>query len=1214
MSVKLKSIAAGVISAAVLVGVVAPLPAVAETAAPRQRTVVAADLQMSGSGQQRWQSVPRSRIVLNPFDRYAGGTTTSTSEVDQNSGANLPVRAAYYSNDKANAFPELLSTYATAGVDQAPALTPLARPLIPTNGWSASNVTATQAAADRTAVSVNAGSTYGRITTTTTVDLDETRYLTVDVDALSAGAVWAAEINGKKLLPNDSTLVGPSTYDLVALLGASGVQSVEIRLWVAGGSGKTATFDTVTLHSADLNPATDSLVLWRDEFASADGWSSGSGNATLASNGAQGIVKIDGGGGAWGSTKKDFTVDVTPTTRLAVNIPAMSHKWALNAWVDGREVKLQEDSNATGWVVLDDFAAKVGSGTKTVSVRLFTTGARPSAVAVDDMLVYDPAISSPWREIGMQKASETSTSWTPSVETFTASYGAAGTISGRDVFASTDTVVREVDATSLTGADPLVAGAIAGAATWDADLHQLTVTSADYVQVYAFPADAEVGFGSTLASAVHPEPHASARYWTATLPRGGVSRIAIAFAPVSSSAVFGTDLTVAAGLTSARTAAIAGLSAEVSARVAELDAYWNEYLEGVPVPSDFSLHGLDAYGITGEQTAAAYYRAFVNLQQNVIPATPETNSLSAQLGTGKASMWMSGIPGAKNVATWDTLVGLQSLVYADPETAWESFTGIMQFVQGEDSDFPGEITNDPAKGGEVLPSRKAQTAWILYNATGDRNRLESLYPALKRVLNFGATNLHWTVKDRGIYNDKQRDSEFVTSLILDLAYAKKISALLGKDDDIARWTQIEDHLYSTFDSWFVRQDGIFQQKVDLASDDDEAPVTTGAGANGDTSVVAGSLALAHLSDRARAAIVSRFDSRWRGGTAQFAGLGDNLKGPNMNYIVDGLLDNDHVPDGAAKAALLTDTIVRDVARSGWFAEVYKSAGNGTSDRPVVDGVRPSLFGIAAFIDSVWSNNGFRISEGGATFVRLGADRRGGVAGLTYRGRAFDLTLGDDGAELSGPAVGPESIVTIPLVVGETTALPVEHVTPAAARMTMTRLNVTEAGSQQAARAPLVADVSVTASDVSGAAARIEGAVTLVDESDASAILGTAALDAGQAQMPIPADLAAGEHRLRAVFASANEAWWESSQSGTVIVTIPDESTPSPFPTDPTPSPSPTRSEDPATIGGDDAGTSDALAGSGGQVPTIILLAAAVLLGGGAAISILGSRRRGVRRS
>ncbi|GAA2530087.1 hypothetical protein [Rarobacter incanus] len=1007
--------------------VAAPLREGTATAAPRPR---AADLAMAGDSQQRWQSLAGSRLVLNSFDRYAKGDTNLTkrdTELDQTWGANLPASGMFYANDSALKLPGMIATYlapANDGATTAQSVT-LPSPFTAEQGWTTNGKVTASASGSDTIVTVNSGQNYGSLIRSITVDLDATALLAVDIAALSDGASWAFEVDGKKLMPTDSTVTGKHTYDLRALTGLTGKQALEFKIWAAGGAGKSVTVRTLKLMADDqtTNPAYGRAVLWRDRFASTDAWQSASQQATISGNGGQAIVAIKDSGKTYGSVTTEINVAVTATTKMALRVDAVTHKWSLTSYINGSSNApnlVGGDRTDTGWVTID-LAQVVGTGQKKLDLRLFTTGARPSAVALGDAVIWDDAVASEWTpDHSLVVATETAPTWSPSAERFTASYEGGQALTGTDVFADLDAVTRRIDATGA--ADRILVGGITqGSMTWNPSTRQIITGTADYAQAITIPPGATVGFGNSIAGATAEQPVASDRAWAVTMDPGTVFQVGIALSPISRSQTYASNMTASSARETAAQRSAAAAAIDVAGRIADLDGAWDDFLARVPAPADFSLHETKAYGVTADSVRAAYYRAWINLEQNILPATPETNSLSRQLGTGKASGWMSGIPGAKNVATWDTLVGLQALVYADPQAAWESFTGIMNFVQPEGSAYAGEITNDPTQGGEVLPSRKAQTAWVLYNATGDRATLEEIYPALTRVLRFAKTNLHWTVKDRGIYNYDQRDSEFVTSLIIDLDYAQKISALLGKSADEAQWQSDQQYLYRKLDDWFM-QSGSFVQKVKLAgnSDDDAVQQVVSAG---NASVAATSLALPGLSAATRAALLDRFEGAYNGGDYQWAGLGDNLKGPNANYIVRALLDTSNVLGGATKATAFTEAIIRDVVRSGWFAEVYQGDGNGTSDKPLVDGVRPSLFGIAEFIDSVWASNGYRLSSGEPTYIRLTQDRRGGIDGLTMGGKSYALALTESGIELTGDAVDSTRPIAIPLGVGQSAGLP-----------------------------------------------------------------------------------------------------------------------------------------------------------------------------------------------
>ncbi len=97
-----------------------------------------------------------------------------------------------------------------------------------------------------------------------------------------------------------------------------------------------------------------------------------------------------------------------------------------------------------------------------------------------------------------------------------------------------------------------------------------------------------------------------------------------------------------------------------------------------------------------------------------------------QLATGKASLWDEGEPRAPFSAAWESFLGTQFYAFIDPQTAVASFKGLMSLVDQE-----GML------GGESLPSRKAQTAMVLYRLTGDREMLKETYPRYVGTWNGG---------------------------------------------------------------------------------------------------------------------------------------------------------------------------------------------------------------------------------------------------------------------------------------------------------------------------------------------------------------------------------------------------------------------------------------------------------------------------------------------
>ncbi|MCC2029587.1 hypothetical protein KEC56_08660 [Microbacterium sp. YMB-B2] len=399
---------------------------------------------------------------------------------------------------------------------------------------------------------------------------------------------------------------------------------------------------------------------------------------------------------------------------------------------------------------------------------------------------------------------------------------------------------------------------------------------------------------------------------------------------------------------------------------------------------------------------------------------------------------MNGTPGTRNVASWDSLLGMQQLAYVDPENAWASFQGMMALVEdGPDATEPSdaEYGTRGELGGESLPSRKAQTAWVLYSVTGDREKLASIYDDLALHVNWERYNMRWVLGENNHFDE--RDSEFVASLAYDLTFAAKIADELGRVADVARYESVIAEISESYSDWFFPSaaDGTGRtwdtvQKVYLDASRAEVPFgndTEGepfrnengqwvrAGFSFYTSTA---FVMDELDEESMVAVMDRFLDDYDE-NAQLAGLGDfAVKAPDLQLIAYGLLDMAPI-EGSDEAQLrdratvLINTIIRDMVRSGWFAEVYYASGD-PGDAVGARGVRPSLFGISNYIDFVLMANGVRTDEGDPTFVRL-EGATGGVSGLTHLGEPLDVDIDGDTIAFAGAAAaeGCDAISTAP---------------------------------------------------------------------------------------------------------------------------------------------------------------------------------------------------------
>jgi hypothetical protein len=363
-------------------------------------------------------------------------------------------------------------------------------------------------------------------------------------------------------------------------------------------------------------------------------------------------------------------------------------------------------------------------------------------------------------------------------------------------------------------------------------------------------------------------------------------------------------------------------------RLEERKAEWDRLLASVPAPSRFGIDAVDSKGVTAEDHRRAYYAAWTFVIQNTLPPMPENGYPYPQTPTGKPSLWAEGASKARASAAWESFFGQQFLVWVDPETAWDAFTGIMSHV-----DETGWLD------GECLPSRKAQTAWILYAHTGDRERLERVYPPISRYLRWREHNPRWIYKDHDHPN--QKDTNFVDSLLLDLDYAIRIAGELG--EDAGEWRAMKERVTARYVEWFFPEDREFPCQIYFAH--------TGERHAGHPSWVCSGLYLQGLPEEADAKLLGLFRSLYER-NAELAGL-DFCKYPIVSMIAYGLVERGLHEEAQG----FVQSTLRDVIRVTRFAENY-------SRDPLRSwGVNDSLFGVGVTIDFTLMLNGMRIDRG-----------------------------------------------------------------------------------------------------------------------------------------------------------------------------------------------------------------------------------------------------------
>ena len=119
------------------------------------------------------------------------------------------------------------------------------------------------------------------------------------------------------------------------------------------------------------------------------------------------------------------------------------------------------------------------------------------------------------------------------------------------------------------------------------------------------------------------------------------------------------------------------------------------------------------------------------------------------------------------------------------------------------------------------------------------------------------------------------------------------------------------------------------------------------------------------------------------------------KHPSVNHLMYGLWQYGMVE----KTALMAEAYMRDITRSGEFAETYDHV---SPPRPT--GVVPSMFGAANIIDAVLWHNGVILCEGLPSVAHVpGA---GGVSNLMVCGQPIDVAFDGDRVTIQGRGLQP----------------------------------------------------------------------------------------------------------------------------------------------------------------------------------------------------------------
>lgn len=680
-----------------------------------------------------------------------------------------------------------------------------------------------------------------------------------------------------------------------------------------------------------------------EDFSAPTGWETTSGSATLESGTDGGTVTI-GKDSTSGSVTRTLDVDLDEHPLLAVDVVDLTDQWALklhDAELD-KDYPIQVDTNAAGVHVYDIAQITGWSGKRRFGVKIYACGGAKGSRTTYRRVAVIAAGASGWDV----RASSTSTAWQADHLSFEADYPDGSRLTGTEHLHDAVSAARRIDTSDAEGW-VVLAGSLLGAAEHDAGTNVLTVVEDNLTSAIALPKGAEVAFTQAGGWDPHSAPQASSTWWSAGAAAGGAAL------------VVGLGFAVGDDRDAASKAAVAARSAAPSTDIAARRREVDDFLASIPVPEDFSLPGVETHGVSSEDVRSAYYRGWLNIWQNVLPETPETGNEWAAIGTDKADNWMKGVPGAAQVASWDSLLAAQHLVQVDAEIAWSTLSCILSQVQ-----------DDGRLDGQNLPARLAQTLWVLFQVSGEREQLTSLYEPLARWLPWAAENPRWISATNDIPDEV--NASYVVSLAYDLDFAQRIAKEIGREDDISRWADLRSSLLEDYAQWFFPDDGRLLSVHYLDGSHEDA--------EGDAIAEVTALVLEDLPSAVDERVVARFDGALDPG-AQLAGLGkEALKAPHWQLALFGLIARDRVED----ASIVVRAVLRDIVRSGRFAEVYQEADGTLGDLPIGRGVWPSTFGIDALIDAVWASNGVLVDRGEPRASRL-TDVHGGVSGLRCRG-------------------------------------------------------------------------------------------------------------------------------------------------------------------------------------------------------------------------------------
>lgn len=686
----------------------------------------------------------------------------------------------------------------------------------------------------------------------------------------------------------------------------------------------------------------------------ADSWAQSQAKAEFKAN----ELRVTVTESKFGSASCEVTVDLDETPYIVLQVAGTEGQWALklNDGSSPVDVSLEMGAWGPGTYTYDVKSATGWSGKKAFRVLLFAVGAVGSSTTFSGLRFVGTRANAP-------QLSDTTFAWAPHALESSAAFSSPKAQITSTLFMTDDSAVAQVVKLTEGGPQTLVlTGQFLHAnVSWDAKRNAVVIRSDHYSARISLGRKARwLGACDSWPGLLAGTPQTKLKSGVWAVAVDGVNAgeeviIEARFAPEGQSLPEATPDLSAAGIAQA---------------LASRKADWDERLASVPQPLDFALARVDAKGTTPETIRRMYYKAWTFLLSDTIPEMPENRYPYPQVACGKPSLWAEGHPKSRPSAQWESMIGMQFLTWADPETAWNSFEGMMTLVD-----------ENGMMAGEGLPSRHVQTAWMLYSATGDSKRLKKVYPALKRMLLWKISDPRWVFKE--LTSPTSKDFEFVAHALLDAGFAVRIAKVLNMPQEEKLWQAQIEALAANADKWFWDDNGSGPYEIYEAATNKRGAIHSPWNLQA-IALPKGLLTPAHEKsnlDVFRSMILPN---------APFAGT-VLCKHPSYQLTMLGVWRHGLIED----AAVMAEAIMREITLAGEFAECYTF-----TFPPKTEGVTPSLFGVCNIIDGALWRNGVIVGEGLPIIARVPGAK--GVRNIRLKSGHIDVLFGaDDKVTLSG---------------------------------------------------------------------------------------------------------------------------------------------------------------------------------------------------------------------